>query len=121
DALPIFDGDRAPPAEAILPARRRRGSGDWVVEGASMPRRRGAGRHVLARLLVVALLASLLPAARPGAVALAADPPGLGGQLFSTGQPVEGEVRPAHAGSTSQPCPVAPAPARFLAHRRGGG
>jgi len=78
--------------------------------------------------LVVSLLASLgtpprpalaiaqAPPAQPAAPAPAA--PELGGQLFSTGQPVEVQVEPASAGFTSELWLFEPGPARRLATNR---
>jgi RHS repeat-associated protein/uncharacterized repeat protein (TIGR01451 family) len=82
-----------------------------------MRRRHGAGRQWLVSLLVAALVAGVLPAAKPTPVK-AADPAGLGGQLFSTGQSVEVEVLPASAGFTSELWLFEPGPERRLATNR---
>ena len=89
----------------------------WIADsgGGDMTRRHFHGPIVAALALI--MLSGVLPGVRPTGV-LAADPPVLGGQLYSTGQPVEVEVLPASAGFTSELWLFEPGPARRIATNR---
>ena len=84
-------------------------------------------RRFIVPVLLAALMSSLGTPARP-ALAMPSEPdraparaihaPELGGQLFSSGQPVELQVLPASAGFTSELWLFEPGPARRLATNR---
>ena len=92
-----------------------------------MGRRPNRARRYVVPALIATLLASLGTPARP-ALAIPSAPqeapppalsaPELGGQLFSSGQPVEVQVLPASAGFTSELWLFEPGPARRIATNR---